>query len=591
MSWKNRAEEVSSSKSSSNWKDRAELHSEPEEESLLTNAKDLAMGAGQGITLGGGDELLAGLEATKDAALDDKYTNWLDAYRKHQQENEDTYNNAKQRSPVLTTVGEIGGGLALPVGAVGLAGKGMTTLGKAALGAGTGAVAGALGSEGNLQDSPEEVAKDAAFGGAFGGAADPLIKVAGVAGKGIKKVVSPITDEIKDFIAKRPLLRQTAKSFEEGMAGRTFGGEENRVRLMNEKEKAASELSGALEKGQKHASEEYGKVLEGVDFKFSPEQSSKFDDVNNILETMKTRTGATNDVNLATLQKMRTGETVSAQEIKDLQKYLRDNAGKINQGETVDQVLSASKEASNILEQGVPGYGKVNKMYQKVEEPIESFVSNVPTNELDFATRNRIQTEGAKPFATARTAIEKSQLPFNAGQQQFEQLEQLKKGLTSLKETHPEVLEKMGITNIDDYFNNIKSQSDVQAINNIINKTGALNKDLGLLEYGTAKGAYTLANLSGATAQKAGNVVTKMSNKLYSASSQSLAPLAKQLEANPSTAYLGKALSNSINETMGNKSSASKNAILFSIMQNPEARKTLAPFLDGEQQQSGGPSE
>jgi hypothetical protein len=574
MSWKTRATPVSSG---SSWKDRASPVTKEEESSLLTDAYDTAKGVGQGLTFGGGDELLGGLQASKDVLIGDKsLSDWADQYRSHQQENEDEYNKAKERSPVLTTAGEIAGGLALPAGSIGLAGKGLSTAGKIALGAGTGAVAGALGSEGNLEENPSEMAKDAAFGATVGAVAEPAVKLAGLAGKGIQKLASPYSQKVRDFVNDYSLLRQGKKAIQEGLEGRTFTGKKNQERLVNESIDAADQLESTLTKGQDFASKQYDDVLKDANFTFSPEQASKFDETSNILETMKGRTGASNTANLEVLAKIKANQPVSAQEVKNLQKYLRDNAGKINQGETMDELIGASKEANEALRNNVPGYSKVNDLFQKVESPIESFISNVPADKRTVKVNNRIDTDITKPYTTAKDVIEKSEGQFGKGQKQFEQVLQLRKGLEELQSTHPEALKQMGIDNLDNFFSKIQDQSDLQAIADTIRTGGSLEKNpISALKGFGVGAAYNVGNLAGKTANATGNITAKMGQSLYKLPTQALSPIAQKLESNPSTAHLGKALRNSIDETTGNKSSAMRNAALFSIMQNPKAREIV----------------
>jgi hypothetical protein len=145
----------------------------PEAVETPSDIGDFLKGAGQGVTLGFGDEILAALQAT----LKPSELSWYESYRKKQQENEQAYKEAQERSPWLTLGGEVASGFLIPGGA---AIKGAKALGattpamKAAVSGGiVGGIAGLGASEKTIETPMElvgEGVKGAAFGGALGGA-------------------------------------------------------------------------------------------------------------------------------------------------------------------------------------------------------------------------------------------------------------------------------------------------------------------------------------------------------------------------------------------------------------------------------------
>jgi hypothetical protein len=553
-------------------------------DSILEGTDDLAKSVGQGATLGGGDEILGALQASGDVLTGDaKLADWLKKYREHQKDNEAEYDEVKKRSPTLSTVGEIGGGFLLPGGALIKGGKALGAAGRIALATGTGLTTGALSSHGDLDEGHRgELAEDSAIGGILGGT---LQATGEAAAPYVKKAAGAVGSKFEKAIENYPMLRQHYAALKEGLEGRGFLGDKNRTRLADEVEEKAKNLTDKFDDMRGVASEEYGKVMGyGPDGKLLPNaptiDPSKIgaDDLKSlstadtILDAAGKRTGYREEAIAATLAKLKNGEQLQAQEVKDLQKYLRDNAGKINQGETMDQVLAAKKAADKILNSQVPGYTETNKLFQKVESPIDSFITNTPADQLSVASQPSSRTMGTKQYQTAKKVIETAERPFMGGQGAFEQLNQLKKGLKELESSNPDMLKRMGIDNVDEFMKGIRNDSDIQAVYKTISGTGSLSQTGDIIGTGLRL-SYGASNAAGL----AGNTVAKMGRKLYSLPAEHLSSVSQSLQSNPATAFLGNALEQSVQ----NPGSASKNAILFSIMQNPEARKQVEGVISG----------
>jgi hypothetical protein len=138
------------------------------------------IGASRGATFGLAPKIIAGLESTRS-----KFTNEPRSYEDVLQEATGMYRSASEQNPASYLAGEIGAGVAAPIGQAATGAK----LGRLAIaGAGTGALSGLGYSEG---ETAGQVAKDVAIGGILGGAFPVL-------GKGIAKGVQslkPIADE------------------------------------------------------------------------------------------------------------------------------------------------------------------------------------------------------------------------------------------------------------------------------------------------------------------------------------------------------------------------------------------------------------
>lgn len=94
--------------------DASTIEYHPEESNALSDIKDASMGALQGLTLGGADELGGGLSALYSKLLDsndpDSKLGIIDLYRKKQQELQHTFDQSQERSPWLYGAGQIAGG-------------------------------------------------------------------------------------------------------------------------------------------------------------------------------------------------------------------------------------------------------------------------------------------------------------------------------------------------------------------------------------------------------------------------------------------------------------------------------------------------
>jgi len=156
-------------------KAKASREREPEEDKgFLTEAKetayDAARGAAQGATLGFADELAGAIKdpvgAAKQAASyvgyepsEEDVAGYKSARDKYRAADE----AARERSPIASTLGEIGGGLVLPVGGAIRGAKGATGLAKSAAGMGA-----AYGAGSDTSDTGKGMAISTGMGAALG---------------------------------------------------------------------------------------------------------------------------------------------------------------------------------------------------------------------------------------------------------------------------------------------------------------------------------------------------------------------------------------------------------------------------------------
>lgn len=181
----------------------------PEAQTALAETRPSAFGTGalQGMTLGFGDELMAGLLSPIEAGVrayrgEDSGKGLLDrlgsGYDAALDRERGVLKTAERDHPVATTVGNLGGGLALGStlsnGGVTLL-KGAPTVAKAA---GEGALYGAaqgLGEGEGFKNRIEKAAVGGTFGGLVGGTFGKIADI--LATRGVTKLV-PSTDDLKD---------------------------------------------------------------------------------------------------------------------------------------------------------------------------------------------------------------------------------------------------------------------------------------------------------------------------------------------------------------------------------------------------------
>jgi hypothetical protein len=164
---------------------------------------DATTGVGQGITLGFGDEIMAGMAAPFRAGY-----NWMkgdgfdlgSAYDTELENQRRILHTAKERSPVASTVGEVTGAMATVPKAIGGAAVKATYPAMMARGAGTGAAAGAAYGFGTGEGGLENRATDAAIGGAVGGVTGGVMGAVGArkASKAAKVATREAAEELFD---------------------------------------------------------------------------------------------------------------------------------------------------------------------------------------------------------------------------------------------------------------------------------------------------------------------------------------------------------------------------------------------------------
>jgi len=254
-------------------------------ESLGETASDFARGAVSGLTFGGVEELAAGgkaalesLGSTKDESLENLYRKYLEIEEKKTKE-------AEERSPVATTLGEVGGAI-LPAffsGGASMAATGGTAVGKlagmelakaagkaalvqGALGAGGGALSGGLSSEGKLIGATEEekaklledVKSGALSGGVLGGVIGGALPYA-------SKYGGKLVDWAKEGAEDTVFGKQLRTAFETGERGEGFTRATSLTKRQNEITQGIEDVVDVFEDVRKKAGSKISQTLEVAD--------------------------------------------------------------------------------------------------------------------------------------------------------------------------------------------------------------------------------------------------------------------------------------------------------------------------------------
>lgn len=458
---------------------------------------------------------------------------------------------------------------------------------------------------------PEKVAADVAGGLAFGLPAVLGLQVASdVVAPRASKALNKIDDKLKEVVEETPLLRQMKIAYQK------YG---QQYQVNPKSEKAILEGIQSIEGGTpfsqlniKRAQGITDKVLK-ADNELGKLVGSSLDDA--------TAAGARVDAQ-DIMQNMMDEITVLTQEMPDLLKDKNFNAamGKILKrnyikatpreikaamddiSNTIERI-SASKYPSPELEQApqflkkvrreldqrlkdtIPDYADAAERFFQfrrayMEQPISGQYApdldelmygdlrkaqkRLLTSYEDLVSRTTSDAQGAENTEAAFSKLAEATRKFD-----LEEMKRLQSGKIT----------QSVMPGSKSFMQNIKDLADDAAVRRSTRKTqesqGGLpiiTKDVaGFAQTGRGAG-LTAAYLAGrATQTGIAKNTAKLGRAIYNAPVETLQGLSTKLEANPATSMFGKAL----REGLQNGDAAKKNAALFTIMQNPNARALI----------------
>ena len=557
--------------------------------------------------------------------FDVKPQTFLQKYRDYQQASEQEQKAAEDRSPVVNTLGQIAGGMTSGHIASGLLGagkaaKGVTSISDIAKNQGMSKAAIEL-----LKRSPKEYAKMAPLLGLeiglsseeqlLGENANPTALAADVAGglafglpvmlglQGASEIVAPTagkkageyTQKIKDAFQSEdnPRLRQMAKSYTEygqnlktpprshaadiSEAGSAFSKRDQRnVRtIMETLGKADAELGRNVGQSLKTAADN------GVLVDVSPSMQAAAQRLQEISQTIPNLANSRKSVQA--YEKMLGGETqLNPLELKTLIDDIDASIGVFKaatnktpaDASTLAELIKFRKDISTSLKQNVKDYAQAAERFENFRRVLEQIVSGGKPLDVTDKFYGKLRDADNKIYSSLESMIQNVQRDDEAAKSYrtafvntMDALKDFETKEASRVAADPRLKQVLPSTNQLRKF--ILDASDDSVLRGSVKRTTAergLMPDLKELIIGKAptSGAYYAGRISQSDTAKN---LANMSKKIYNAPTEALTNLASKLEASKFKS-LGEALRTSIES--GN--TGKRNAILFTIMQNPDAR-------------------
>lgn len=598
----------------------AHSQSSPNEPSDL---KDFGMGAEQGATLGLADEAGGGLQALlnklqgtghnvlpsvfsksptqQNAELEAQGftgdigpTDSSQMYRQAADEEAARFDQAGERSPWLYGSGQLAGGIGLGIatgGASSAAASGVRSgigmgeqvalkealkqggkaalakeLGKRALtgaitAAPSGAVIGAGMSKGKLIDStPEDkmqLAKDTGIGAAEGSALGGLF---GLVGHGAKEQAR----------SDSPLYNQLKASYKEGTEGRKFTGKAAMSERLAEQQGASSDVTDQLFNARKQLGENIEDVLSSAGqsgIKVTPSENllNNSKDLSSVLFENPRLLGTDKSKKyLELLNKLDQGELDPAA-ANQVRREIKETLLGVDDPEIKNVLTRFSQSLDGDIAEAVPGFKDANKQFHDFNRAsLETITNKGIPQEFNQTYLSNVNKPKEKVFQASQKILKEMNVPGTGAEQSTQTFNSFIANLKKLDQEQPGLLKKLNI-NPAELENKMQKQADLGAIRQSITgyepQSGLKSQVLGTF---TARGSLM------ANANRAGRVVG-LGKSLYKATDDQLRAMTPELSNIPGMKHIAGSLEDALTKNDMQK----KNAVLFSIMQNPAAREFI----------------
>lgn len=571
---------------------------------------------------------------------------FLDKYRGYQQASEQAQNEAAERSPVAETIGQIGGGVAGGMALGGLLGVGKAAQGaktiseiakdqgkaKAALellkrgGTSYAKAAPALAAESALtskeqllgpESNPEALGADVAGGLAFGlpaiigleGASQAVMpSISGKVSKAQQKVAEAFASE------EHPRLRQMAKAFNEygqelGIHPRSHAHDIAGQKFSQRDSKASSSLLNMFNEADSKLGQEVGDSIQkatarGAVIDISPDIQAAAQRVSDLAAEIPDL-GSTRKSAMA-FEKILGGQpNLSPTEVKNLIDDLDAAIGTFKAATnkdaaavgTLNEILKYRKSISDTFKKSVPEYAEAAERFESLRNVLEQIVNGDRPSDVTQTFYGNLRNEDQKVYDKVLDMIQNVQKSGQAAQSQrtaftnvmdaLQDFEQKESSRLAADPTKHQVLPSTD--QIRKFLLNASDDSVLRGSVRSTTESRSIVPDMREAIIGKAptSGAY----LAGKAVKRAKEIAQKplitktaaMTKAIYKAPAQSVANLASKLETSGQFQAVGKAL----RESLENGDTAKKNAALFTIMQNPNARAFISAddFPDVEEQE------
>lgn len=587
---------------------------------------DTARGAGQGLSFGFSDEALGAARAAGDVLSGQNAQDFLKLYRQHQQEEQAANEAAAQRSPIAYNVGDYGSSIAS-----GLLSGGASTAGKLGLKgllalAGKGAAIGgtqALGrSTATLDQNPGQLATEVGTGAALGGILGPALNFAPkttgtilggaiaapsaikdiqegnyltggakalgglAAGRTLGGILSKpkVAQEASEEIQQSPLKAQVLEAFRAGKAGEGFN--KSKDVLSREASKEQSNIGGikqVFDTAEQKLVGDKQKLLDVADTVLQPEPE-KVSQIPQFLE-FASKSGEVSRKDLSEIAQVldlyKQGG-LSPKMADAARKKVQQMAYNVQDPNVRGSLSGVADELQAGIEKAVPGYGQANSdIHNFLKSGRETLLSRGKDPEVSQLKVSNLGKEDLKTETELGRIIGslRNYTP-NTTKESQGAVDKTMESLGTLFQDNPDLAKKLGI-NLPGLEKQIYTAADQNAVANklIPGALSDLKPSAGMLGIPsmTEKGLIKGANLAGQAVKK--------SSDLYKLPKEGLVSAAQSLQNSgiPGLTSVGEGLAQSIQSGDQHKT----NATLFTILQNPSARKFLGYSPENESKVTG----
>jgi hypothetical protein len=578
-------------------------------------AMDAAKLMGQGLTYENMDEILGALKATKKTAFgDQKMADWLETYKRERDLEREEFKRLHEQYPWSSFAAEGLGAVYSPINKVlgpAKAASGFIDAVKSGtmMGAKGGLLTGIGGSEQDLS-KPVQYAKDIASYGATGG-------VLGGSLGGLTNIGSSAVKGIEDF---GPFGKNLVTAFKKAKEGLGFTHATSEARISDLSQDTANKFAdimyadtGPLAKTSKEISAYFNeadaqgaKVLGIYDSGLRNSLASLVSDLeaNKLLRPKEVMTEiAEKNPQVGNILKLlNRGNDVddfamSSNEVRifvdNLDKLLNNelntsqtyNFARWLQGDEVpgfaklgnskfkqlipNDLIASLKQSAKVSADDVLGANS-EELFNKFKDVRASTVETVLNKGKPFAVSNVWQSDFTKDqiksklYDEFQNIITNLSKPSVSGTPARDTIRYLKNRISEVNQKYPDLK-----INLDDFFKQLEDvSSQVGVRSKFLPNEG--HADAGdLLARLTSVTGYGAANILG----RAASIPVELNKLIVKADDKVLATLAQKLKQTPTLQHVGQALEDGIQ----NKSA--KNAALFMMMQNPQARAVANEVL------------
>lgn len=566
---------------------------------------------------------------------------FIDKYRTYQKASEQAQDESVERSPTANVLGQIGGGITSGIATGGLLGAGKVAQGaqtiseiaknsgkaKAALEllkrGGTSflkaspaiAAESALSSKENLigpDANPEGVGADVVGGLAFGLPAVLGLEAASQAVvPSISGKVQAVKQKVADAFADEgnPRLRQMAKSFQEygrdlGIHPRSHGQDIAGQKFAQRDQKAASNLLNVVDSADSKLGQEVGDSIQkattrGAVIDVGPDIQAAANRIMQLSQELPDL-GATRKSAMA-MDKILNGQPqLTPTEVKGLIDDLDAAIGTFKSATnkdaaavgTLNELLKYRKSVAQTFKDTVPEYRAAAERFESFRNVLEQLVSGDRPSDITQTFYGNIRNQDQKVYDQLIHLIENVQRPAQSSQSSRTAFTNFMDSLQDFEQKELAKGNSPVLPSSDSLRKFILDASDDSALRGSVRSTTESRGVIpdwkeALIGKAPTSGAYMVGRITKSAEDIAKKpLITKtaaMTKAVYKAPAQAISNLASKLETSGNFQQLGKAL----REAVTNGDTAKKNAALFTIMQNPNARAFISAedFPDVEQEE------